>query len=80
MESPAGECLSTVLVVTNFLAIPANRRRPHAVMAAPPSAYFAESHSLPFEEFKARLSHVFQAFLFGVWTVGVAYGSNPSVM
>ena len=47
-----GEYLSTVLVVINFLAIPANRRGPHAVMAAPPSAYFAESHSLPLENLR----------------------------
>ena len=63
MESPAGECLSTVLVVTNFLAIPANRRGPHAVMAAPPSAYFAESHSLPLENLRPawviRFKHFF---------------------
>ena len=53
MKSPAGECLSIVLVVTIFpIAIPANRRRLPAVMAAPPSAYFAESHSLPLENLR----------------------------
>ena len=63
MESPAGEYLSTVLVVTNFLAIPANRRGPHAAMAAPPAAYFAESHSLPLENLRPawviRFKHFF---------------------